>query len=171
MKLNSNYTGTFSDKTGKHFFYLEVPVSAIDELNKFKECTVEIKRRTKKRTYTQNSALWALLSEMAFKLNTTDTELYTEMLIRYGVSDFLVVKPEAIDMVKRQFKACEDLGEVKVNDSIGRQLKVYHGSSTYDKQQFARLLDGIISEAKEVNVYLITDAIRNSVINNMEVKI
>lgn len=125
-------------------------------LAKGKRITVTIKREGRSRD--ANSALWHLIGEMAVKLRTTKEELYRELLKRYGVFTHLVVKREAVDsLVKLWNGAVVELGEIPMrNDQIGVQLQVYYGSSTYDTQQFSRLLDGTISEAEELGIHLIS---------------
>ena len=53
-----------------------------------------------------------------------------------------------------------ELGEVTINGQKGIQLQCYFGSSTYDTKEFTRLLDGVISEARELGINLISNADR-----------
>ena len=142
---------------------VELPCDMTDEINslqsylaKGKRITITIKREG--RSKDANSALWHLIGEMAVKLRTTKQELYRELLKRYGVYTHLVVKKDAVQALGRLWNgAVEVLGEIPMrNNQVGVQLQVYYGSSTYDTQQFARLLDGAISEAEEMGIYLIS---------------
>ena len=142
---------------------LVIPLSASmeEDINKFcpdKTYTVEIKQKRKDRSLNANAALWVLLGEMAAKLRTSKDELYLEMLSRYGVFTHVVVKPNVVDRVKAEWRTVRELGEVTINGQTGIQLQCYFGSSTYNTQEFTRLLDGVISEAKELGITLISDA-------------
>lgn len=125
-----------------------------------KSLQLEIKPVKRQRSLNANAALWQLLGEMAAKLKTSKDELYTEMLARYGVFTHVVVKPNVVDRVKAEWRTVRELGEVTVNGQTGIQLQCYFGSSTYDTQEFTRLLDGVISEARELGITLISDADR-----------
>lgn len=140
---------------------IPLPVTMEEEISKIipdKTYTVEIKLKRKERSLNANAALWVLLGEMAEKLHTNKDELYLEMLSRYGVFTHIVVKPNVVDRVKGEWRTVRELGEVTVNGKTGVQLQCYFGSSTYDTQEFTRLLDGVISEAKEMGINLISDA-------------
>lgn len=125
-----------------------------------KALQLEIKPVRKHRSLNANAALWQLLGEMAAKLKTSKDELYTEMLARYGVFTHVVVKPNVAERVKAEWRTVRELGEVTINGQKGIQLQCYFGSSTYDTQEFTRLLDGVISEARELGITLISDADR-----------
>ncbi len=105
-----------------------------------------------KRTIEQNAFLWQLLEQMADILRTSKDELYIEMLDRYGKFTHIIVKPEAVEAVKREWRTVRDLGEVVVNGKKGVQLQCYFGSSTYDTKEMTRLLDGVIAEAQELGI-------------------
>lgn len=127
-------------------------------LSNGKKLEVTIVPERKKRSLNCNSYLWLLLGEMAAKLRTSKDELYLEMLSRYGVFTHVVVKPNVVDRVKAEWRTVRELGEVTINGQTGIQLQCYFGSSTYNTQEFTRLLDGVISEAKELGITLISDA-------------
>ena len=142
---------------------IPLPATMEEEISKItpdKTYSVEIKQKRNSRSLDANAALWVLLNEMAVKLKTSKDELYLEMLSRYGVFTHVVVKPNVVDRVKAEWRTVRELGEVTVNDQTGIQLQCYFGSSTYDTQEFTRLLDGVIGEARELGITLISDADR-----------
>ena len=140
--------------------YLLNDVNAILSNDKLKEVTISLEK--KKRSLDANSALWVILNKMAIKLKTSKEELYMEVLKKYGVFTHIVVKPNAVDKVIKEWRTVENLGEVKVNGKTGVQLQCYFGSSTYTKEEFSVLLNGVIEDAKEIGVEFISkaDAIR-----------
>jgi hypothetical protein len=123
---------------------------------KDKLLSVTIKQHRKKRSLDANAYMWVLLSKMAEVLNTTKDELYLEILGRYGVFTHIVVKPEVVERVKEEWRTVRELGEVKVNGKAGVQLQCYFGSSTYNTAEMAKLIDGIVSECKELGIDTMT---------------
>lgn len=123
-----------------------------------KEVTVEIKVKRKHRSLDANAFLWQVLSDMAARLHTSKDELYLMMLERYGVFAHYIVHPGAVDRVKREFKTVRVLGEVTVNGKTGVQVQVYYGSSNYNTKEFSVLLDGVLSEAKDIGLEYISEA-------------
>lgn len=144
----------------------------LDKLNKIcnadSKKTFELKKKSNKRSLNGNAAMWVLLNEMATKLHTSKDELYLEMLDRYGVFTHVVVKPDAVYRVKQEWRTVREIGKVSINGKTGVQLQCYYGSSQYDQNEFSILLDGIISEAAELDIHLISQEERNSYINNWE---
>lgn len=123
---------------------------------KGKELSVEIKQYREKRSLNANAYLWVLLSKMADVLKTTKDELYIEMLDRYGVFTHIVVKPNVVEKVKQEWRTVRELGEVKINSQTGIQLQCYFGSSSYNTKEMATLIDGVVNDAKEIGVEVLT---------------
>ena len=98
---------------------------------------------------------------MAEKLNTTKDELYLIMLDRYGVFTHIVVKPGLVDKVKLQWSTVRELGEVTINGQTGIQMQCFFGSSNYNQAEFCTLLNGVVEEAKEMGI---------DVVSNREIK-
>ena len=117
-----------------------------------KELTAEIKQYRKKRSLNANALLWTLLQKMADVLHTTKDELYIQMLDRYGVFTFVVVKPSVVDRVKQEWRTVRELGEITVNGKTGIQLQCFFGSSTYDSKEMSALIDGVVSECNELGI-------------------
>lgn len=139
--------------------------SNIQEISKLKEIVVKgkellvtMKQFRYKRSLDANGTLWLVLGQMADILKTTKDELYLEMLDRYGVYTHIIVKPEVVDKVKSEWRTVRELGEVIVNGKTGIQLQCYFGSSSYDSKEFSVLLDGVLREAKELDIVVITKA-------------
>lgn len=123
-----------------------------------KQLQSEIKQYRQKRSLDANAYCWTLLSKMADVLKTTKDELYLQMLERYGVFTHIVVKPNVVDKVKQEWRTVRELGEVTVNGKTGIQLQCYFGSSTYDTKEMSVLIDGIVSECKELGIEVIPTA-------------
>ena len=124
---------------------------------KGKELSCEVKMYRQKRSLDSNSYLWVLLNEMAAVLKTTKDELYIEVLDRYGIFTHLIVKENVVERVKAEWKSVRELGKVTINGKEGIQLQVFFGSSTYDQKEMCNLIDGVVSEAKELGISTITN--------------
>ena len=119
---------------------------------KEKEVMVEISQWHKPRSNDQNKMLWGIIGKMAIELESTDDEIYLQMLKDYGVSDYLAFKSdtENINAIMKSLKYCEIENSPLEN---AKRLKVYIGSSNYNTKQFTRLLNGIIDECKQLGIY------------------
>jgi hypothetical protein len=127
-----------------------------DYTNTGGEISIEVKKKTKKRSLDANAYMWVLLHKMADVLGTTKDELYLQVLERYGVFTHVIVRPAAVERMKQEWRTIKELGEVTVNGVTGVQLQCYYGSSTYTTTEMAKLIDGVVSECKELNIETLT---------------
>ena len=114
--------------------------------------SVQIKKHREKRSLNANALLWNCLGEIAEALRTDKWNVYLMMLKRYGKYTYICVKPNVVESVKSQWRECEEIGEININGEKAVQLLCYFGSSTYDSKEFSVLLDGVISEMKEMGL-------------------
>lgn len=140
-----------------------------DVISKGKELLAEIKVYRNHRSLDSNSYMWILLSKMADVLHTTKDELYLEVLSRHGVFTHIVVKPNIVDKVKQEWRTVRELGEVTVNGKTGIQLQCYFGSSSYDTKEMSVLIDGVVSECKELDIETMEQAELESLKNSWNV--
>ena len=115
---------------------------------------VEIKKHREIRSLNANALFWKCCGSIADIIGASKEEVYLQMLERYGVQKFIVVKPEAAESVKPLFRAVYNLGFVYVGKKRGVQLRCIVGSSHYDTEQMARLLDGTIEECKDLGAFV-----------------
>ena len=143
-----------------HEIVLSVPKCEIAELKEAvksgKKLDVEIKVYRNKRSTDANAYMWVLLSKIADVLHTDKDEVYLQMLERYGVFTHIVVKPNVVDRVKAEWRTVRELGEVTINGQTGIQLQCYFGSSTYNTKEMSVLVDGVVSECKELEIETMT---------------
>ena len=119
---------------------------------KDKLLNVVIKKFSRKRSLNSNAYAWVLIAQMAAVLNRDKWDLYIEMLGQYGVFTHLVVEEVAIPKIKQQWREIKELGPIRVGGKTGIQLQCYFGSSTFDNQEMAVFIDGLISEARELKI-------------------
>ena len=131
--------------------------SALSEVDAIKDCeklSITAEKYKKKRSLDANGLLWHCLSDIA-KAHTPPVDkwdIYLQMLRRYGKYTYICVKPNVVDAVKAQWRECEVVGDIKINGKEAVQMLCYFGSSTYDTKEFSVLLDGVISEMKEMGL-------------------
>lgn len=133
-------------------FEVDKDVSAeIERLSgKLLALTAKVYRR--KRSLDANALLWHCLGEIANVLRTDKWDVYLLMLKRYGKYTYIVVKENVVEAVKKQWRECEVIGEIDVNGQKGVQMLCYFGSSNYNTKEFSVLLDGVVSEMKEMGI-------------------
>ena len=128
--------------------------AVVNEVDKLKDCKLSIKavKYRKKRSLDANALLWHCLGEIASSLQADKWDIYLQMLKRYGKYTYICVKPNMVDAVKAQWRESEVIGEVNINGSEAIQMLCYFGSSTYNTKEFSVLLEGVISEMKEMEL-------------------
>ncbi len=129
--------------------------AAVNQLDD-KEYILEVKEFRRKRSLNANGYFWELVGKLASQLNTDNDSIYLSLLERYGVFTHVIVKEKAVEQFKQEYRLIKDLGEVKVNGQSGIQLQCFFGSSTYDTKQMARLIDGVVSECKDLDIETMT---------------
>ena len=124
------------------------------EINKDKE--FEIKEYKPKRSRNANNYAWLLLTKIADVLRLDKEEVYLDMLKHYGQSEMVSVLSE-ID-VKGYFKYYEKVGETVLNGKEFSHYKIFKGSSEYNSKEMAIFVDGVVQEAKQLDIDTITPA-------------
>lgn len=135
-------------------------VQAKEIIAKGKELQVDIKQYRAKRSPDSNSYCWVLISKIADVLKTSKEEVYIEMLKKYGQREpqLLSVVADAVDMIYRATVGhCVEVGESELKGKQFKHLAILIGSSQYDSKAMGILIDGIISDAKELGIETITE--------------
>lgn len=131
---------------------------------------IEVKEYNAKRTLTANAYYWVLLNKIAEKLGYSNAYTHNQMLRRYapceqidGQNVFITVP--ATEEAENQVDEMEHSHFLPTaNLRIGKDGNVYRtyvmlkGSSQMDKKEMARLIDGTVGEAKELDIETLTPA-------------
>lgn len=112
--------------------------------------TIEIKPYRKPRSLNANAYAWKLITEIAEALHSSKDEIYLHMLKRYGQSELISVLSHI--PIGEYLKYYEQAGESKLNGKLFKHYRVYKGSSEFDTREMAILIDGIVDEAKALNI-------------------
>jgi len=124
-----------------------------DEL-KDKPLEITIKPYRKKRSLDQNSYAWVLIGKMADKLRTSKDDVYLTMLKRYGQGGVIKVSPKNEQAILSAIKYYEP--HEKLYTETDKYYRVWAGSSGYNTEEMTVFVDGIISEAKGLNIEVMT---------------
>lgn len=155
MKITTANIKASEDASGNLIITIAAPLQAAAHLENFIGLyDVEIKKHRQKRSLNANALFWKMVNSLAEILETSNEEMYLQLLARYGVKKYIVVKPEAVDSLKKLFRAVAEMGSVFVDGKRGVQLECTIGSSQYDTKQMMRLINGTISECKEVGAFV-----------------
>ena len=123
-----------------------------DEL-KEQELSIELKKYRKKRSLDANAYQWVLCTKIAEKLGTSKEEVQDLMIQRY--SDFDKDEDGYITITMLDRIPVSKLGGhwklIGHNGKFNSYMRLV-GSSEMDSAQMARLLEGVISEAKELGI-------------------
>lgn len=110
----------------------------------------EIKEYKPKRSLDANAYMWVLVSRIADVLRANKDEIYLEMLKRYGQRQMVSVRSD-VD-VRGYFKYFEEVATSTLNGKPFTHYYVYRGSSDYDSREMSVLIDGVISECKDLDI-------------------
>lgn len=128
----------------------------------------EIKEYKGKRSLNSNSYYWALLSQLARKLRMTNPRLHNLMLRDcappYMIDDHIAMQPipdtEAAEnqiLESETYHLKPTSGIIEGNDGITyRWYIVLRGSSTFNTEEMAFLLDRLIDECKQQGIQTLT---------------
>lgn len=126
----------------------------IDESKKYE---VSIQEYRSKRSLEQNSYMWLLISEIDKKLNggrpNEPIDVYIQCLQRANAKyDFVYILHDAVNELKKKFRAMEYIGNVEVNGVMLENWKLYYGSSTMNTKEMSSLIDCVLDYASEVGI-------------------
>lgn len=126
----------------------------VQEIEKDKLLSIEVKTAKSKRSIEQNRYMWALLHEIDIAVNgensNAEWEIYCDALERAGAKfEYLMCRTEAEEMLKGYFRAVRYA--MPAEDGFG-WYKCYWGSSKMDTKEMTKLIDCILDMAEEADV-------------------
>lgn len=121
-----------------------------DLLKSFDVLTITAKPYRKRRSLNANAYAWKLITDIADVLHAPKDSIYLRMLQRYGQSELVSVVADV--PFSAYVKYYEEAGESTLNGKRFKHYRIYKGSSEFDTWEMSRLIDGIVAEAKELNI-------------------
>ena len=135
-----------------------------EELKDCEKLSLEIKRYRRKRSLDANAYYWVLIGKLAKVLELSNPEAHNMMLCRYGQPEIFEGKavymtiPDTEEAEKKVANATDyhlqPTSQVREgNDGIMyRTYKLLRGSHTYNSEEMARLIDGLIGCCKDAGI-------------------
>lgn len=132
----------------------------IGEILTYEKITLKIAKYKAKRSLDANAYYWVLLTKLARILKTSNNELHNRMLCDYGqpwiVGDSLhrAMLPDTDDVAEKVARSTEyHLRPTTQVTTLadGKDYRTYitmRGSSSYNSEEMARLIEGLISDCK-----------------------
>ena len=131
------------------------PIEIIQWLyNQEKDKKFEIKEKREKRSLSQNSYAWELITKIGNVLRKSKEEIYLQMLEDYGQSILIPVKKG--EKPNGYFKYYKYETSSILNGKEADWYKIYKGSSEFDSKEMTILIDGIIQECKQLGIETLT---------------
>lgn len=153
--------------TKKQSISLEVNEDIRDAFQELKDCKkldIRIKKHREKRSLDANAYYWVLITKLAKKLELSNPELHNMCLGRYGQPEIIGGKSALVPIPDT-----ED-ADIEVRNSTDYHLKsttqvllgtdgityrtyrMFRGSSTYNSEEMARLISGLIDMCKDAQI-------------------
>lgn len=125
--------------------------------NQPKDKDFEVKEHKKRRSLNANNYAWALITKIANNIpQTSKEEVYLRLLKSYGQSTMISVLAEV--NIEGYFKYYEVKGQSYLKGRLFNHIVVYKGSSEYNTHEMALFIDGIVAEAKNMGIEVLTPA-------------
>ncbi len=124
-------------------------VKVWDKLHLCDKLRLEVKKYYEKRSLDANAYLWVLVGKIADRINASKDEVYLTMLKRYGQGGVVKVRPEDEETILKAIKYYEPHERLY---GEGKYYRVWAGSSGYNTFEMSKLIDGVVSEAKELGI-------------------
>lgn len=121
---------------------------------------VAIKKWRDRRSLDANAYLWELITQIGNVLRQSKEDVYLDMLKRYGQGGAVSVQERFSEAFERSYKYHEVLGRSELNGRTFVHYRFWVGSSEYDSQEMSILIDGVVSEARELGIDTDTPAQR-----------
>ena len=139
-------------------------VDAVDELRGIedKELDITAKPHRQKRSLNANAYFHVLVGKMADKLNISKPRMKNLLLGRYGQREITDEKPLVItvvskaDLYEREDIHCIPVGYATLQGKEFTHWAVIRPSHTYNTLEMSKLIDGTVSEAKELDIETLT---------------
>lgn len=159
MKVEQGTVTVERTLDGAKIAFLTKDYSEVDELlNKSQKTalTLVVASEKRKRSLDANSYYYALLGKLQKAINVSAIEAHNMMLNRYGTlyeTDRYILLPEEVNYLKEEghYRPIPN----KIIEKNGQRWQAYwviKPSHEYSTSEFSALIDGLISECRELGI-------------------
>ena len=114
----------------------------------------EVKEHKNKRSLDANAYYWVLVNKIAEGLNQSKDFVHRSMLKQYGETYSLLLPAEY--NITGLIKYYEEESTIKKGDKLFKSYKAYLPSSEMNTKQMSVLIDGVVFEAKSMDIETMT---------------
>ena len=129
----------------------------------------ELKLVRKKRSLDANAFCWKLCTEIGNAVGESKEEIYRDAIAQVGVYEQIQFVDTIKNGIKKsRFDAMDSFKEKWQGNGIGWFTKTidkekciiqaYYGSSRYNTQEMSILIDFLVRQSHDLDIYLLTDA-------------
>ena len=148
--------------TGKNMIVLSTCAEVFETAQPLlgKNIRAELKLWREKRSLNANNYFHTLKSQMAKVLHVSEVFMHNQLISRYGQHEYIdgklvdfIVK-DSIDIYELDSIHLQPTPHTKVmgNGEMYRVCFVMRGSHTYDTKEMSELIDGTVSECRELGI-------------------
>ena len=120
--------------------------------------TVTVNRYRRRRSLNANAYLWKLCDEIARAVQSTKEDVYRRGIRACGVFESIAIRKEAAERFRTAWeqKGVGWVAEMAGQDMTRAYINAYYGSSTYDTEEMARVIDWAVNEAEGLGIDTLT---------------
>lgn len=147
-------------------YQLVIPVGGDNELSKISpdiEYEITIQKKKNKRSLNASAYCWVLCQKIAEELSktgyTSKEDVYRKAIKDCSHFSYVPVREDAIERYIQIWQGhglgwlAEDAGECQSLKGY-HNIMCYHGSSVYNQQEMARLIDCLVDECNQLGIKL-----------------
>ncbi len=163
VKLN-NITRNF--KTNKLIISFEAldNINTLEEIENASELDLEVTEHKEKRRINANNYFWLMLQKLCEKQELDTIEEYKKRVKELCIFRIMSTEKENVKTIKKIWEEkgiawfVEEFDTEYKGDVEFKTLHLYYGSSSFDKKQMSRLIDGVVQDCKAVGIETKTEA-------------
>jgi hypothetical protein len=158
LDLKGKLTGVAKDllsKTDKLTLTFTVDPEETEYLSYFRtdeELRIGVQKWFPKRSVSANNLYWSCIQEIAAKLRSSEEQVHLDMMRNYGVSTKVLVEPQYVAGLHEVWKLVEEGETVTIGGKDYVSCSCYYGTSKFRSDEFARLMDGVLEEMKQMEL-------------------
>jgi len=160
MHIKGSFYGLTKDwKRNQYLIAFRVEDGNIEDIQKYQNGTLSIRIEddSKPKTVKANAYFWQLVTKLAQSVGTDKESMYTEILARYTAPvDHIEIKrceaKQILKMLSLHYAVVKQVGEYKRGHFYYCEYEVYRGVSTFNRKEFAKLIDSVIQECNEAGI-------------------
>lgn len=131
---------------------------------KGQDIDITMERHRERRSLRANAFFWSLVGEISRAIHADKWEIYMELLKGYGPYTVVMVQTAAADDFCKLWRETEIIGEA---DGY-TEILCYKGSSHYNSKEMAVLIDGTISEMRQMDMETPAEDEWRAILEDME---